>query len=69
MGADRAADAEARTQGPAAGDRISRSDQCGTVSGALGLRLADAARGFRPLADGLRLVPRTGAALPVPNDP
>lgn len=69
MGADRAADAEARTQGSAAGDRISRSDQRDTVSGALGLRLADATRAFRPLANGLRLVPRTGAPLPIPNDP
>jgi hypothetical protein len=67
MGADRAADAESRTPGAAAGGRIPGGDQRGALPGPLGVRLADAAGAFRPLADGLRLVPGVGAPLPVPD--
>src|SRR3954467_3621770 len=41
----------------------------GALSGPFGLRLAHAAGPLRALADGLRLVPRVGAAVPVPDHP
>ncbi len=46
----------------------SGSHQCGALSGAF-RGLADAADPFRSLAHCLRLVPRTGAPLPVQDHP
>src|SRR5215203_2012793 len=63
MGGDRAANASARTPGPATGGRVPRGDQRGALSGPFGLRVAHAASPLRALADGLRLVPRVGAAV------
>lgn len=69
MGADQAADArsvEARAQ---AASGFSRDHQCVALSGALRLRLGDAAGAFRPVANGLLVVPPLDAPLSVSDHP
>jgi transposase len=60
MGADRTSHAETRAPRTSARGGIPRSYQCGSLSRALGLRVAHVASAFRALAKGLRLVPRAG---------
>src|SRR5215208_5830161 len=67
MGADGAADAQARASRAPAGGRVPGGDQRGTLPGPFGLRLADAAGPLRALANRLRLVSGVGSPLPVPD--